>query len=66
MRLGRIAVLAALVVAVAEAAVSKAAPEGATIVQGDLGRRLDEYLSRLEALGPSPRRPSCASRSWGS
>jgi len=53
MRLGGIAVLAALVVAVAEAAVSKAAPEGATIVQGDLGRRLDEYLSRLEALGYS-------------
>ncbi len=52
MRLGRIAVLAALVVAVAEAAESAAA-QSATIVQGDLGRRLDEYLSRLEALGYS-------------
>ena len=53
MRLGRITVLAALVVAVAEAAVSTAAPESATIVQGDLGRKLDAYLSRLEALGYS-------------
>ena len=51
MRLRRIAVL--VVVAVAEAAVSAAAPQSATIVQGDLGRKLDAYLSRLEALGYS-------------
>ena len=53
MRLGRTLVLAALMVAAAEAAVSASPPARAAIVQGELGRKLDDYMSRLEALGYS-------------
>ncbi|HEX9186915.1 MAG TPA: serine hydrolase domain-containing protein [Vicinamibacteria bacterium] len=46
--------LAGLALAVAAAAAAPAAsPAAAAVVRGDRGRRLDEYMSRLDALGYS-------------